>query len=900
MNTARLAGIPIDHVVAEVAAFPLSSEAALQNPLSEFDPGLSGATRALWRAAERHILSTFPSFSIEEAVTIRDRIWFDLGDEQRVSLWRYLRQLAREYLKPRGDEAVPSLLRDRAHEGPPDRGSDAVVARRRWRWVSFALPPDLLLAALGHGGTPRWATGARGDRATSPTMPGSVEFISPALDRILRDQGYAETHCHIGAAVEFPVLWVGAMRALASFRLDPDRFASPGSLLEEGRDLADWLIRAAVARYVLAAFLVRGRGKETFVVFLERFRDRFEARGGPVDYALLLSALGDLHRGTLRDSGLSFREWQDLYARMTDVNSEKDPRRLSMVQWADPVSDFFAPLGHHRPTPEMRFVGAGLEYLEAMEKAGATDSAFAQLFWQTLRIRTLFYRHVVQRPMTPGLQWFIRFYGRIKTARGPLEPLMFSSAEEVGGVRRGLRSLEVRTSPDPNQSALLTYVRRFAEHARRRAHQARRAGARPCEYGLVLHFTKDRGGNALQGYPGAYGVGSSADPRAAGGYRFLPFYAGKRLEALSFAWVLRSFPLSLQVLRGLDVCTDELGVPTWVLIPLIRHVQEAGLLASRLLRQELDLDVPPLGNTVHVGEDFVHLLSGLRRVDEAIRHVGLREGDRVGHAVALGVDPREWAGRGGLIPVPREERLLDLVWEWNWYARGDVRAPGGRLPRLEREIFRLAGLVFPRRRVFEAHLQLDRLVQDLHDPEQLRAAGFPSGPLPLVDKEDFRLGLLVEYLTSPEVFRRGREIEWIDPAADGESLTAIQAGLRRRVADLGITVEVNPSSNLLIGDLQDLRRHPLWRLRPPQGGDDMPPVSVCIGSDDPLTFATNLPEEYQLVQDALVSSGLGEEDSRLWLERTRASGMETRFTLPRISGRPIVSWSQTDDFPLPL
>jgi hypothetical protein len=731
-------------------------------------------------------------------------------------------------------------------------------------------------------------------------MPGVVEFLSPALDRILRDQGFAETHCHVGAAVEFPVLWVGAMRALASLELDPTRFVSPGSHLDEGRDLASWLVRAAVARYVLAAFLARGRGDEPLDAYLFQIRDRFDARRGPVDYALLLVALADLFRGTLGASDLSFRDCQGLYAQMTELNTRPDPRRLGMVQWDDPVSEFFAPLGHRRPTPEMRFVGAGLEYLET----GVDDTTFAQVFWQTLRIRTLFYRHIVQRPMTPGLQWFIRFYGRISPVRGPLEPLMFASAEEVGGIRRGLRSLEVRTSPDRNETGLLRYVEGFERFAKRARRRARRAGAHPCEYGLVLHFTKDRGGGSLQGYPGAYGEGSHAAPHAnASGYRFgTSFFPAKLREAQSFAWVLRSFPLSLQVLRGLDVCTDELGVPTWVLLPVIRHVQEAGMLASRLLRQELSLNVPPLRTTVHVGEDFVHLLSGLRRVDEAIRYVGLREGDRIGHAVALGVDPREWSGRGGLIPVTSEERLLDLAWEWNWYARGDAAAPGGRLPRLEREIFRLAGLVFGPRRLLEAHLQLDALADDLHDPDRLGEAGFPDGPIPLPGRcrRDPGLGLLVAYLTSPGIFRRGREIEWVDPAADGETLVAIQAGLRRKVADLGITVEVNPSSNLLIGDLQDLRRHPLWRLRPPQGGDNLPPVSVCIGSDDPVTFATRLPEEYQLLQDALVSSGLGEEESRVWLERTRASGMETRFTLPRLSGRKLSSWWQTDDFPLPL
>ena len=471
------------------------------------------------------------------------------------------------------------------------------------------------------------------------------------------------------------------MIALGSLELDPTKFHNPGSQLREGRDLAEWLIRAAIARYVLAAYLIHGRNDEDFDAYFQRLFDRFTARGRPGDHALLRGALVDVLEGRLATHDTSFREWQGLYARMTDVNSQTaKPERLAQVQWADPVSDFFAPRGLHQQTPEMGFVSAGIAHLDAV----SNDPTFAGLFWQTMRVRTLFYRHVVQRPMTPGLEWFIRFYGRIKPSRRPLERVMFDSAERVCGVSRGLRSLEVRTSPDPDQAILLGLVKEFMVKARQARRRAKKKRMRRCEYGLVLHFTKERGGGMLEGVPQAFGAKSFAEPiqcaSRSSGYRFGAFYVSKRREALSFAWVLRSFPLSLQVLRGLDLCTDELGVPNWVFIPLIRHVRQAGMLASRLLRQELNMNVPPLRTTVHVGEDFVHLLSGLRRVDEAIRFVELSEGDRIGHALALGVDPREWSAQGGLLPIPAEDRMFDLVWEWNWYARVGTAAPRGGCP----------------------------------------------------------------------------------------------------------------------------------------------------------------------------------------------------------------------------
>src|SRR5207253_1199797 len=71
----------------------------------------------------------------------------------------------------------------------------------------------------------------------------------------------------------------------------------------------------------------------------------------------------------------------------------------------------------------------------------------------------------------------------------------------------------------------------------------------------------------------------------------------------------------------------------------------------------------PLGLTVHVGEDFQWLTSGLRAVAEPIHWGLLRRGDRIGHGIALTLDPDEWWRRRKGAPVKRTrfDRLLDLA-----------------------------------------------------------------------------------------------------------------------------------------------------------------------------------------------------------------------------------------------
>ena len=76
MSSSRLAGIPIDHVVAEIAAFPFVTTASLSLHPTELDPHLGGCTAQLWRCAEAAVVGSFPAFSLDEIVALRDQMWF--------------------------------------------------------------------------------------------------------------------------------------------------------------------------------------------------------------------------------------------------------------------------------------------------------------------------------------------------------------------------------------------------------------------------------------------------------------------------------------------------------------------------------------------------------------------------------------------------------------------------------------------------------------------------------------------------------------------------------------------------------------------------------------------------------------------------------------------------------
>lgn len=333
-------------------------------------------------------------------------------------------------------------------------------------------------------------------------------------------------------------------------------------------------------------------------------------------------------------------------------------------------------------------------------------------------------------------------------------------------------------------------------------------------------------------------------------------------------------PSCLWVIRGLDVATDKLSIPTWVLAPFFRHVLDEAVKAS--IQEGAGL---PLRLTAHVGEDFRHLLEGMRHIYEQIHYILGNTPGRLGHAIALGVDPQAWAESVGSILMPAEERLWDLVWEWRLYSKYRINpeyaatAPEGHIASLLNKVTELSKYVYGTHNysieeLAEAHHTLHRSLVPPHTREPLIEGRLDTFRNVAKDIKEGRqeqvrfhkkVGKILEaYFDNESTFQRGQTLIDVPICKDEiTALTAIQYALRCGVAQNGIVIEVNPSSNLFIGDLLDLRSHPILRLFPPEP-DGPPPVAIALGSDDPITFSTQLLREYTFLHQAACTAGYSE------------------------------------------
>lgn len=814
---------------------------------------LDAPTQRLADAFERDLRLPSAGASLDSLRRTRDLAWFD-DLPGGGSLHEVLLALARRYLRVHG-----------AHVGV-NPCPDLAERAREWRNLSYLLPADLLIASL-----------AAGERTTPRTE--AVDLLTPQLAAHLR-AGVAETHLHLGAAIPFPYLWASLARDLADSPPSArDLNKGQPTLLGDGAAMRAHLVLAAITRTLLAAHLLRVEhlgDRGSFSAFAEAplhtIAERLAWPSGADDaHRLLRGALALFRR--LDPAGADVPRLLSLYRHLVGPAPRHKPRSLADIAARDPLAAAF-PAGPNRALPETRFLASALRHLD---DTGRNDNLFATLFWTYVRVRTRLYQHLTEAPQTSGLDWFALHYDRISPLRRGLDPVLAEGA--LRHAARGLRliSLEGRTAPEPAWHRIRDAVRDLGDQTH--VFNEGRPEAERVETGLVLHFIKRLTWKA------AAAELHELDPHGTG-FRAGKWSTERGKEALAIEAALEHHPELLVHLRGMDVANRELAIPTYCLVPLFARVRRASEWASARLGGAIE----PMRATAHAGEDFLRLLQGVRRVHELIEFDLLQRGDRLGHGLALGTDPSRWAEIAKIAAQPREERLDDLVWLLDRFRRGDIGVSGSLIERTRVQAITLA------REVYRRDVSSDDLVHARrlrHSVRALERLGYPFFPDRAVASSDPPARLLLAYLTDGSVFERGQvPVEILTDDADTELTRAAQAFVRREVVRLEIAVETNPSSNLTIGDLGDLAEHPLFRMTPLHPGGPESPLLTTVNTDDPLTFATSLADEFAHLHFALQRKGVDGTTSLAFLDRLRGQAVRARFTLPESrlapppSGRP--------------
>ena len=339
-----------------------------------------------------------------------------------------------------------------------------------------------------------------------------------------------------------------------------------------------------------------------------------------------------------------------------------------------------------------------------------------------------------------------------------------------------------------------------------------------------------------------------------------------RIALRKQAWALLNYIASgdeySNKIVGVDAAASEFHARPEVFAPIFRLLRKHGMRHF----------------TFHVGEDFVHLVSGIRAIDETIIFLDLQVSDRLGHCTAIGIDPGLWINRiGSKLFISQGEWLDDLVYIWMLIHQNSL--PGLQVLQLRLESlineysYKVYGEVYPiyilakawEYRKYDPLLYYEEEEWDckrtqtetweewmfikgqLKNNETLdRAYRQYHDPL-LSTKEDLLYDSRSNYDKIIEINTNA--------LFTSDILRLLQTYMLKKISELGIVIETLPTSNLRISYYENISEYHLLRwLYPEEERMDTCP-SIVVGSDDPGIFMTNIYNEYAQIYQYLKSSG---------------------------------------------
>lgn len=371
-----------------------------------------------------------------------------------------------------------------------------------------------------------------------------------------------------------------------------------------------------------------------------------------------------------------------------------------------------------------------------------------------------------------------------------------------------------------------------------------------------------------------------------------------------------------KLIRGYDVAGNENQLPIEIFAPTLRVLRAAKYTASGIFGKQL----PQPFLTIHAGEDFSHIVSGLRAIDESIEFCKFIDGDRIGHGLALGINVKQWAERQRRAYLTVGEHLDNLVWchhqallliqvnhtfqsalfllehkirHWCSYLYDGIHYTPNDLyqswmlrrncPNQFRQALGDGNLEWVEwvpdiQFLMEPHSQIAKNLWDLY---------LNSGYLDSRSKRNDIVSINCSIDDSAVPSFQNKKLSDTISKTELDLYQAIQDLLMERYSNKGIIIEACPTSNLYIGRFQKYHEHPIFRWNPPNP-DWLKPgekfnrfglrkgsVSVCINTDDSGLMPTTIDNEHRVIKLAAINHyNVGACIADEWIARIKQKGVD--------------------------
>lgn len=575
----------------------------------------------------------------------------------------------------------------------------------------------------------------------------------------------------------------------------------------------------------------------------------------------------------------------------------------------------YIPINHYKDEPISNIVMASERRLmyetfkRVYEGKSKITEDIATFFYAYLTYKEEFRAALLQTNDRTGFENFSR-YEELKTkfiVGEKYEPLIYKAAVE-GFLERGEgRMLEARIVPKDSVEGI--------EHALSVINDAIDPQYK-YRYDIIFHFIKKRDTN--------YKLGSNIR------HNVLREEIKKQALAIyNFRQKSKELGNLVGMVVGIDAANSEIYTRPEVYGQAFRFLRTHEIFQDETDRPN-DLNI-----TYHVGEDFLDIADGLRAVEEALLFLGMKNGDRLGHALVLGTDVRKYyQTRYNTICETKQVLVDNMAWLYHKCVRlmGNTPLSGFLRTQFHKYFFDVYNENFQHKdklvdylrkrkdnaqelEEFEDSLQKLDDIQDYYQSWLLRGnsptfgVDFDEVDLDSMDPAD-RLWLMAGINHHPAVDDASRNTNAMDlyeryhsgniaqnsDAVDSfyipqdyredyyRLLELIQEDLLKKIERKHIAIECNPTSNYKIGEIDQYDKHPIVRffnygLNTPYPTHN---IAVSINTDDQGIFSTCLEREYSLMacalercnRDGMINTPRAVVE---WLDKVREMSIEQRF-----------------------
>lgn len=718
-------------------------------------------------------------------------------------------------------------------------------------------------------------------------------------------KGVAENHLHFNAGFDYNVVWLPYVNL--DFLEDTEwRIWDREKLVR---------LEMALFRYAAACFLEEHKSGQGFCRWLENL---------PYDiFDIIMKLYSGIYEGN-----------PDMQIRGAVHNMRAAyVKRIKFSEHDYLLNEVYRKYVEYKTSSEFILLYQSYKYVR--ENSG--DLFFAGAFLQYLRLKNEHFSNSLQNHVMQGLKYFQEFYNSSKRKAYELmseEELMVEAFKSQARVSH-LRKLEIRVAPwaDVPESdtadypscgkrmiqqlkeqiyKLLYAYRRYIlesvmgvaaakkflqdekmgtvcfEDRQRVLEDAVRSNVNVPTLGIVFHFLKIEN---LEDRSGKYCWRKAVAEKR---YSFSPKML-KRMYVTNVAIALEELradiPKINEYIVGIDAASDENAMEPWMIAPAYKIVRSHTFTKPVMETENADerfSRIQNIGFTYHVGEDFRHIVSGLRHVDEVLEEFGYKAGDRLGHALVLGTDIEQWAKDNEVVPITLQEHLENLLWMWGTNTCYGFELPI-QLEVLEDEIMNIAiglydspetitvkMLYAAYRKKFAA--RHDDILEKMLEGENGMAPCMCScvkGKSQCDDKWTADKLFATNYC--PVLEEKYGKVELVPVLKEEIAVyKQLQEYLIQKMERRGIYIELNPTSNLTIGDFASMYQHPIFALNKAaeKSGHH---VFVTINSDDPSVFNTNVENELAYIYYAAEAGGAAKSEILEWIDKIRQYGMDSSF-----------------------